>query len=233
MDDGQAFAPRNPFLKSRGLLIPKHPQFTTGQVRGALRENRYELKESNAAKRIIKEDDIVLELGGGIGYMSSLMAKVCGAKHVHTFEANPALIPYIHEVHAANGIENVTVHHALLAQRKTKPVKFYVRRNFLASSMDRDAEGDIIEEAEVEVRGLNPTLKELKPTVLMCDIEGAEAHLLPHGDFSRLRAAVIETHPQWIGQHGVQAVFDTMHRAGLTYFPKASNGKVVTFLKGW
>ncbi|KNG92395.1 FkbM family methyltransferase [Pseudaestuariivita atlantica] len=233
MDDGQTFAPRNPFLNSRGLKIPKHPQFTTGQVRGALRENRYELRESDAAQRIIRKEDVVLELGGGIGYMSALMAKICGAKHVHTFEANPALIPYMHEVHAANGIDNITIHHALLAQRKSKPVTFYVRRNFLASSMDRDNAEDIVSEHEVEVRGLNTTLKDLQPTVLMCDIEGAEAELLPHGDFSGLRAAIIETHPQWIGQHGVQAVFDAMHRAGLTYFPKASTGKVVTFLKGW
>ena len=233
MDDGQPFAPRNPYLKSRGLLIPKHPHFTTGQVRGALREDRYELKESDAAKRMIRPDDVVLELGGGIGYMSSHMSRNCGAKHVHTFEANPSLIPYMHEVHAANEITNVTVHHALLAPRKGKPVKFYVRRNFLASSMDKDAADDIIEEADVEVLGLNTTLKDLKPTFLMCDIEGAEAELLPAGDWSNLRAAVIETHPQWIGQHGVQAVFDAMHRAGLTYFPKASNGKVIAFLKGW
>ncbi|MGR3504133.1 FkbM family methyltransferase [Pseudaestuariivita sp.] len=231
MDDQQGFQPRNPFLRSRGLRIPKHPQFTTGQVRGALREDRYELKESNAAKRIINGDDVVLELGGGIGYMSAFMAKVCGAKHVHTFEANPALIPYIHEVHAANDIENVTVHHALLAGRASKPVPFYVRKNFLASSMDKENAEGIIEEASVEVLGLNATLKKVKPTVLMCDIEGAEATLLPQGDFTGLRAAVIETHPQWIGQAGVQAVFDTMHKAGLTYFPKASHGKVVVFRK--
>jgi hypothetical protein len=69
--------------------------------------------------------------------------------------------------------------------------------------------------------------------VLVCDIEGAEAELLPAGDWSGLRAAVVELHPQWIGQAGVQAVFDAMQRAGLTYFPRASQAKVVTFRKGW
>jgi len=43
--------------------------------------------------------------------------------------------------------------------------------------------------------------------------------------------AVVELHPQWIGQSGVQAVFDAMHKAGLTYFPRLSQSKVVTFKK--
>ena len=50
---------------------------------------------------------------------------------------------------------------------------------------------------------------------------------------SSLRVAIIELHPQWIGQSGVQAVFDAMSKAGLTYFPKASESKVVTFRKDW
>jgi hypothetical protein len=85
----------------------------------------------------------------------------------------------------------------------------------------------------VPQRPLAEALAEARPTVLVCDIEGAEATLLPEGDWSCLRLAVIELHPQWIGQAGVQAVFDAMHRAGLTYFPKASEGKVVTFRRGW
>ena len=76
-------------------------------------------------------------------------------------------------------------------------------------------------------------LEEVRPEVLICDIEGGEAELLPAGDWSSLRAAVIELHPQWIGQSGVQAVFDAMQGAGLSYFPRASHGKVVTFRRGW
>ncbi|HID08424.1 MAG TPA: FkbM family methyltransferase, partial [Armatimonadetes bacterium] len=39
--------------------------------------------------------------------------------------------------------------------------------------------------------------------------------------------------PQWIGQKGVQAVFDVLQSAGLTFFPKTSNKKVVAFLRDW
>ncbi|MBV2360727.1 FkbM family methyltransferase [Thalassococcus sp. CAU 1522] len=226
--------PRNPFIKSRGLKIPKHPDITVGRIRGALREGTYERKECDAVMRVVREGDVVLELGGGIGYMSTLLARKKKVAKVVSYEANPGLIPYIHSVHEANGIDNVEVRNALLAPRAGKAVPFHVRRNFLASSLDGEIDADaIIETVEIEKHGISPTLKELKPDVLVCDIEGAEADLIPAADWSGLRAAVIELHPQWIGQAGVQAVFDAMHKAGLSYFPKASEAKVVTFLKGW
>ena len=203
---------------------------TVGRRRRDLRLGTYERKETTAVKRIVGADDVVLELGGGIGYMSTVLSKLCGAKEVHTFEANPGLLPYMADLHAANGVTNVTVHHALLAPRKGKDQPFYVRDNFLASSMDPDV-APYTEEVMVEVRGLNTTLKEIKPSVLVCDIEGAEAELFPAGDFKGLRAAIIELHPQWIGQAGVQAVFDAMQKAGLSYFHKGSQGKVVCFKK--
>ncbi len=226
--------PRDPFLRSRGMKIPKHPQITTGRVRGAIKGETYERKECDAVMRMVQDDDVVLELGGGIGYMSTLIATHKKVRTVHTYEANPTLIPYIRSVHEANEVTNVTVHNALLADGPGEPVPFYVRQNFLGSSMDKSIdENSIVSTEMIEQRDINAVLAELKPTVLVCDIEGAEAHLLPAADLSCLRVAIVELHPQWIGQAGVQAVFDTMHRAGLTYFPKASEAKVVSFRKGW
>ncbi|WP_323769120.1 FkbM family methyltransferase [Antarctobacter sp.] len=232
--DGSDPAPRDPFLYSRGLKIPKNPQITRGRIRSALKQDIYERKECDAVMRVVRPGDRVLELGGGIGYMSTLLSVKKKVARVVSYEANPALIPYIRSVHAANGVTNVDLRNALLAAELGDPVPFYVRQNFLGSSMDRDADPDtVIEEVKVMQHAINPVLQAETPDVLVCDIEGAEAHLLPAADWSGLRAAVIELHPQWIGQSGVQAVFDCMRRAGLTYFPKASEAKVVTFRKGW
>lgn len=229
-----AKSPRDPYLHSRGLRIPKHPQLTTGRVRGAIKAETYERKECDAVSRVVHEGDRVLELGGGIGYMSTLLSVRRKVASVTSYEANPALIPYIRQVHAANGVSNVDLRNALLSPEGGDPVPFYVRRNFLASSMDRESDPDsITETVPVPRHSLPQVLAETAPDVLVCDIEGAEAELLPAGDWSCLRVAVIELHPQWIGQRGVQAVFDAMQRAGLTYFPKASEAKVVTFRRGW
>ncbi|MGP6085956.1 FkbM family methyltransferase [Antarctobacter jejuensis] len=232
--DGSDTATRDPYLYSRGLKIPKNPQITRGRVRAALKQDIYERKECDAVMRIVRPGDRVLELGGGIGYMSTLLSVKKKVSRVVSYEANPALIPYIRSMHEANEVTNVDLRNALLSPELGDPVPFYVRKNFLASSMDRDADPDsVIEEVQIMQHAIGPVIAEEQPDVLVCDIEGAEAHLLSAGDWSGLRAAVIELHPQWIGQSGVQAVFDAMQRAGLTYFPKASEAKVVTFRKGW
>ncbi|MFW2543579.1 FkbM family methyltransferase [Primorskyibacter sp. 2E107] len=232
--DGTQEPPRDPYLMSRGMKIPKHPQLTTGRVRGAIKADEYERKECDAVMRVVRPTDIVLELGGGIGYMSTLLAAIKKVQRVVSYEANPALIPYIRSVHAANDVTNVDLRNALLMPQAGPKVPFYIRRNFLASSMDGGVDSaEITATEQIEQHGIGAVLETEQPSVLVCDIEGAEATLLPAGDWSKLRCAIIELHPQWIGPEGVRAVFDAMHAGGLTYFAKASEGKVVCFRRDW
>lgn len=236
MNDMAPDQTRPDYIQCHGMRFPNDPDIIRQRIRRALRQGSYELKEFEAVKALVNSDDIVLELGGGIGFMSTVASKFGKAKSVHTYEANPALIPYIKAVHQANGVVNATVNNALLASRKTKPVDFHIRRNLLASSLEPlqgATDGGVIRVEKVPVDSINTVLMDLTPTVLICDIEGAEADLLPSADLSCLRCAIVELHPQWIGQKGVQAVFDVMHAGGLTYYPRRSNKKVVTFRKGW
>lgn len=221
------------FIRCRGLRFPDRPSVLAPRLRRALRRNAYERTEADAARSQVTEDDVVLELGGGIGFMSSLMARNCRAKHVHVFEANPGVIDYMKDVHALNDIDNVTVTNAIVGPKKGKAT-FYQRQNLLASSLEKDPPKlsvPVVAEHEIEVLNINTVWKDLKPTVLVCDIEGAEADLFDKATLSGIRLAVIEVHPQWIGATGVRAVFEAMHRNGLTYFPKASSAKVVVFKK--
>ncbi|KPN63338.1 hypothetical protein AKJ29_11720 [Aliiroseovarius crassostreae] len=191
-------------VKSRGMRFPDAPRYLTPARHRALRSNAYEERKTDAVKATVTRDDVVL--GAGVGVMSTFMARKMKVKEVHAYEANPHMIPYIEEVYSESGVKTARIHNAILGKRKGA-TKFYVRSKFLASSLEENPKG---EKAEV-----------------------TEAELLPGADLSSLRAAVIELHPQWIGQTGVQAVVDTMHKAGLTYFPRHSNAKVVTFKKGW
>ena len=220
-------------ITSRGVRIPKDARVVTGRARRNLRAGTCERKESDAVLRMVRPGDRVLELGAGIGYMSALIATQTQAAAITAFEANPALLPFIAEVHRADGVTTATVETALPAAEAGPPRPFHIREDFLASSLDRDAAGGVVETVAVPVRAVGDVLAEVRPDVLVCDIEGAEAELLPAADWSGLRAAVVELHPQWIGQAGVQAVFDAMQRAGLTYFPRASERKVVAFRRGW
>ncbi len=222
-------------IRSRGLRVPYDPAVIDPRKRRALRRGDYERREVEAVKALVRPDDVVLELGGGLGYMSTYMAANRKVGEIHSYEANPALIPYIERLHAQNGVSGVTIHNALLGARKGK-AKFYVRENFLASSLQENPPGEkspVIRIEEIPVENAKAAVKAIGPSFLVCDIEGAEADILPLPDFSGLRGAVIELHPQWIGEAGVRAVFEAMHRAGLTFYPRVSNKKVVAFLRDW
>lgn len=221
-------------LRSRGMEFPDDPAIIDQKIRRALRQDVYEDKEAHAVSRKVRTDDVVMEIGAGIGYMSTLAAKVCGAREVHTYEANPALIPYIRRVHRLNGV-NVELNNALLGPEPGEAT-FYVRENILASSMDPNPEGEdspVVSTHTLEVRDIRAEMARIKPTAFIVDIEGAEAHLIPHADLSTVRLVVIELHPQWIGEAGTHAVFKAMMDAGLTYFPWPSAKKVVVFMKDW
>ena len=175
---------------------------------------------------------MVIELGGGIGYMSTLVSTKRQVKSVHVFEANPNLIPYIEAVHAANGVTNAHVINAVLGPRKGR-TDFYLRDPLLGSSMHRLEEKTDPHSVKVDVLNARSTFKEIGANVLICDIEGAEVDLLPSLDLSGLRAAIVETHPQWIGPEGIKTVFRAFMDAGLAYYHRGSHGKVLAFRTEW
>ena len=220
------------FIKSRGMRFPKDPDILHPKISRLLRLNGYEEKETVAALRVVREGDVVVELGGGIGYMSTLVATRRAVKAVHVFEANPNLIPYIRKVHAANNVTTAHVTNAILGARKGQ-VDFYLREPMLGSSMEI-LEGEVDPPSvKVEVLNAKQTFKEIGANVLICDIEGAEVDLIPQLDLSGLRAAVIETHPQWIGPEGINKVMRAFMDAGLAYYHRGSHGKVLAFRTDW
>ena len=221
-----------PFIASRGILLPDNPVFLDWRTRRALTEDAYEAKECLAVLKLIKPGDVVMELGAGIGYISTLIAKQTKAERVHSFEANTDLIPYIKKVHQANNVQNATVENAVLGVGNAITT-FYVRRNFLSSSLDPMDGSGVVCEHSVPILDINETLKRIAPSVLVCDIEGGEVELIPKMDLSSLRAVVIELHPKLIRKHGVKRIFDAMHAAGLVYFPRWSDAKVVCFRRDW
>lgn len=215
-------------ISSHGVAFPTDLPPMIHKTRRLLQNNEYEEKESAAALKIVQAGDRVVELGSGMGYMSSVVSKNCAPAEVHAFEANPALIPCIRRVHSENDITCVTLHHALLGETEGE-AEFYVRKNFLSSSMLPEPADEVISRHKVPVLPARKTISEIAPDVLICDIEGAELSVLPLLDLSKIRAAIVELHPQYIGLEGVQVIFDAMRAGGLVYNARRSNGKVVSW----
>jgi FkbM family methyltransferase len=220
------------FLHSRGMRFPDDPAILTKKLRRALRTNGYERKEAEAVLRTVREGDRVIELGGGIGYMSSFVSAKRKVEIVRAFEANPALIPYIRRVHAANDLPQAEVTHGILGESDGE-ADFYVRPDILSSSLAIMEGEEPPAPVKVPVHDHRRVWQELRPNLLICDIEGAEVDLLPRLDLGSLRAAIVELHPQWIGPEGVNTVFRAFMEAGLAYYHRGSTNKVVAFRDRW
>lgn len=221
-----------PYIESRGVRFPKDGVFITGRIRGSLRSGEYEAKEATAVLKAVQDGDTVMELGAGIGFISSVVATHRNVKAVHAFEANPRLIPLIRRCTPKTASTTCMCTTPFLAPRPAPPPFTCARISSPPRSAGDDEDGVIAEES-IEIRPTHATSQEISPDVLICDIEGAEVDVIPEMDLSGVRAAIIELHPQWIGSKGVAAVFNAMMQAGLVYFPKWSNAKVVTFRRDW
>ncbi|MBM1814395.1 FkbM family methyltransferase [Pseudosulfitobacter pseudonitzschiae] len=220
-----------PSIKSRGLRFPK-AAFMTPAMRTALRKDTYENTLVTACNRTALPEDTVLDIGAGIGAVSATLAKQQNVKMVHAVEANPELATYLTNMFALNGIENASVISGTLGKRKST-VDFHLRKNPALSSLVARDDSPAGTVEKIEVQNARTLMKELSPTVVVIDIQGSEADLIPDLDLSGLRAAVVKLHPKWIGPEGVNAVFAAMMEAGLNYNARGSNGKVVSFRRTW
>ena len=225
MDGSQAIDPTG-YIKSRGLKFPKDGTYLTGKVRGLLKAGDYERDMAAAALKATREGDNVLDLGCGLGFTTGMIANRRKVAHIHGYDGNARLLIYAEAMLATNGISNVTLTHGVLGKRKST-VPFYIRAPFAASSLQPGE--DAAEEVKVEMSNVKTVLGDLKPTVILCDIEGGEADLLDGITLKGVRSVVVKLHPGHIGHDGIRTVFDSLGKAGLAYAPALSSGRIVGF----
>lgn len=189
----------------------------------------YEKPEVDALLSILRPDDRLLELGTGMGLVSGQAAKRYPRLQVETYEANPAMIPVIRELHTMNAIGNVTLNNAVLVNGEatgTRP--FYVHNSFAQSSLVA-SESNRQNAVEVPEQSIAMVLSTFRPDVLLCDIEGGEAELFDGLDLSGLRAAIVELHPDIISRRAEANVYATFAASGLYPRIDLCSGTVAAF----
>lgn len=72
-------------------------------------------------------------------------------------------------------------------------------------------------------------ISSFRPDVLICDIEGAEAEVIPAFDASNLRAAVIELHPDRISPAQIAAIHAALAGHGLSPVLPGPGGTVIIY----
>lgn len=216
-------------LEIAGVRIPNDPAIVTPKIAEAIRKGRYEKDEVRATPKFIEPGDRVIELGAGLGFISSYIATALGVRDILCVEADPTLCAFIRRVHAENGIEGVEVKNAVALNDTGQPgtLPFYIRDPFWSSSLDGDTPYERV--IDVPALPLSGMIRDFRANTLIVDIEGGERDLFRDLDLTGIDKIFLEIHTRKIRRIGIKLCFDALSAAGFAYDQQASCGGSVLF----
>ena len=97
-----------------GIKLSVPGKLLNDRIAGKLVSGGYEAHEARAVQMRVKPGQRVLELGAGLGYVSSVCARLTGPQNVTSVEANPVMVPVVQDNLDRNGYGAVTVLHLSL-----------------------------------------------------------------------------------------------------------------------
>lgn len=216
----------------RGIRLSLPEASFSGRLAEALEAGRYENTEAAALMKHLRADDRFVDFGAGIGFLCALAAGVVGADRVTGVEAGETTIALARNTMDQNGFSGARLIHGAVVgpARPGDVVEFGLRGNFWSSGLKKGESWPRgTEVMTVPALAAGPLLAELAPTVLSCDIEGAELEVLAVDLPPSLRLIVTEIHPGTYGPEGTGRIFEALARQGFVYEPDGSRGATVVF----
>lgn len=214
-----------------GIKVPIYHHEVSDVIWQALIQGSYESKEAKWVFKAVQVNDRVLELGVGIGIVSSLIASVQGVE-VWAFEANPATFNLAKRVIEANDRTNVSLHQGILSAGEPRVFSFYVREDLWMSSMDIK-QGPFNTIIEIHSTNIDDFIASHEINVLVMDIEGAECELLEHADLPGIERIFLELHDHLYGLEGIRRITVALAAKGFAYDPRGSCGACVLCKRRW
>lgn len=196
-------------IRHVGVLLAMDPRIPP-EIMEFLHGGEYERSELKALRRHLSPDDVVMELGTGIGFISLACAKRVGGEKVFSFEANPALEPLIRANYELNHL-HPKLEICVLGEDDGE-TDFYVHNLYWISST-RPGVPDT-RHIRIPRRSLNDAIRRIDPTFLIMDIEGGERELFRFIDFHNIRKVALELHTEWIGRDEAEAIRRRLRDAG-------------------
>jgi FkbM family methyltransferase len=172
------------------------------RVERALTRGGYERQELRLIGMVLSPGDVVLEVGAGLGLVSTYCAKRLGSRRVFAYEADPELEPCIRETYALNGVEP-TLDMCAVGPRAGR-ITIRRDRHLVSSSVVRRRAGRV--PVEVPGKALNYVVARDKPTLLIIDAEGAERELFDGAELSGVSKIILELHDRIIGTDGTEQI---------------------------
>ncbi len=166
------------------LLIP--------EIRSEICSGAYSADLVRLLPDAVKPGDRVLVIGGGLGTVSTLVAKSDGVERVIAIEANTELMPYLKRVHALNGVPWIETINAVLGDGWKGRVPFFARHDIRTSSLLPD-DCSWQQTMMVPCMDLNLILTEEQITLIVCEIPTASAQLLACAELESVERILVSS----------------------------------------
>lgn len=195
---------------------------------GKVLSERYETEERKLVPRVLAKHDRVLEIGGAVGLIGMLCARIVGESNVFVYEANPEILETARGNFHYNGMNIASEHAAVVGNEYSgAEVTFYVSEDFWSSSLlDKGTAKRAIAAPAVKLDAL---VAKHAPSVIIIDVEGAEYDLLRHADLSTVDKLLVEFHTRYIGVTKVSELVASLLQRGFLLQLERSIGEVLYF----
>lgn len=221
-----------------GVKIPLDAEVLSPALRTALQTGRYENPRRKSLRQMVEPGDRIADIGGGIGYISAMMALQGQAAFIVSIEGHPGVQDLARQVHALNGV-SVARRNALVVTRNSAgPTQtLYLSRDFWGSSMSPDVKSPV-GTVEVPVITFEEIIADHAPTMLVIDLEVMKQYLNPGATSGPLEAmaltgvnkVVVHFVHHFDGDaRAVKRTFDFFSAQGFYYDYDLSRGSVVLF----
>ncbi|MFY0596336.1 MAG: FkbM family methyltransferase [Cognatishimia sp.] len=195
-------------------------------------KGEYEGAESHAARMRIKPGMPVLEIGAGLGYVSSICGKIAGPENVVSVEANPRMLDPLMANLRRNSCDGLRVMHGAVVGNGHHDDEVNFRAGNLfwgGATLPKGASReDMISVPALRIR---PLLRAIRPRFVMLDVEGAEADLFKKPWPPFVKFVVMELHPKKYDKAVIKEIVDCMSASGLTYDPLTSHARTLGFMR--
>jgi FkbM family methyltransferase len=192
------------------------------EIKKAILGGYYEHTEISMCKELIDKDDLILELGSAVGFVSLFCLKYRSAKAVYCVEANPETLKILERNYRANGYEPNFLHGALASSNGD--VHLQIGIDFLGHSIFQPLQPTQSQDPKHEIIVPGFTFQSIwskvpfRPNALIADVEGAELFIpwkeLPSG----IAKVIIELHPQLIGAKASGEIVTSLSQQGFEMF---------------
>ena len=223
----QAQDPLRPLIG--GVKVDLSNQALSQEVKERVRSGTFEAHKSKCVAALVADDDRILEVGGGIGYTSSVAWCSGRGNDIKVVEANPDAINSIRATHILNGVTAEVIHGAAtFSEQNSATVPFYIRSDLCKSSLSPEPQ-NFIRRAHVPRVNLQNIIDSQSTTFLILDVKGEEATLLARLRIPSIQKILVQLRPEANGLPGVRDLFAGLNTEGFAYDPSLSRGTIVVF----